>query len=209
MPRIPSSCGRCAAAAATSASSRGSTSAPTRSPVGGVRDARRQRRLAARPPRSPRHAPRRPARADRHVHGRAGDGSERACGRDASRRAGSATTRLPRALRWRRCWRCDGVTRDRNRGHPLSRHPAGDARRRSRAAHAGLRRRQHAAARARATTRSTDSSSFREANAASVLFLRSLGGAYADVPQEALGVPGPRRDVVRDGRRLRHPRTDR
>lgn len=31
---------------------------------------------------------------------------------------------------------------------------------------------------------------FREANAASVLFLRSLGGAYGDVPQEATAFPG-------------------
>ena len=33
------------------------------------------------------------------------------------------------------------------------------------------------------------SSSFREANQASVLFLRSLGGAYGDVPQDATAFP--------------------
>jgi hypothetical protein len=32
--------------------------------------------------------------------------------------------------------------------------------------------------------------SFREANQASVLFLRSLGGAFGDVPQEATAFPG-------------------
>ena len=32
------------------------------------------------------------------------------------RRAGSATTRLPRVRRWRRCSRCDGVTETATRG---------------------------------------------------------------------------------------------
>ena len=49
--------------------------------------------------------PRCAARAHRHLHGRAGDGSERSRRRERSRRAGSATTSPPRARRWRRCSR--------------------------------------------------------------------------------------------------------
>ena len=62
------------------------------------------------------------------------------------------------------------------------------------AADAGLRRRQHAAARARPTTRSTASCRSARRTQASVLFLRSLGGAYGDVPQD--GTAFPARDAT-------------
>ena len=41
------------------------------------------------------------------------------------------------------------------------------------------------------------------------MFLRSLGGAYGDVAADATAFAGARRDVVRDGRRVRHPRPGR
>lgn len=46
---------------------------------------------------------------------------------------------------------------------------------------------------------------FREQRPASVVMLRSLGGAYADVAQDDSAFRAGR-DVVRDGRRVRHPR---
>ena len=71
----------------------------------------------------------------------------------------------------------------------VSRDPARDARRRSRRSRCPASSAATRCCGTSATTRSTDSSSFREANAASVLFLRSLGGAFADVPQEGSAFP--------------------